>query len=72
MIFGIAVGGTWLIALGLTLLSAVAFQVLVGLRWIKLGRRRMKIHKWTGIGILAVACIHGFLGILFVTGWQVL
>lgn len=57
---------------GMLLFLAITFQVLVGLRKIKLGRNHTKIHKWTGIGILVVAVFHGFLGITVAFGLTIL
>ena len=72
MIFGIPVTPTVLLVLGLTLFTLIVFQVLVGLRKIKIGRRTFVYHKYIAYVIVAVAMVHGFLGMLFVYGWQVL
>ena len=60
------------LVLGLTLFVLTVFQVLVGLRKIKLGRNRMMIHKWTGFAILAIAAVHGLMGATFALGWTIL
>jgi hypothetical protein len=71
MIFGFPVEPWWLLTLGLTLFSLIVFQVVVGLRWIKFGRRTWLYHKWVAYTILGVAFVHGLLGVLFVYGWSV-
>lgn len=48
-----------IVAGGLTLFTLLAFQLIVGLRWIKLGKNHLKIHKWTGIAMLGLAVFHG-------------
>ena len=72
MILGISISGTVMLVGGITLFVLIAFEVIVGLRWIKLGRRRTVVHKWVAIGILGVAALHGLAGTLFVTGWRIL
>ena len=72
MIFGIAVTGPMVLVLGVALLLLTVFQVLAGMRKIKLGRNRMKIHKWAGFAILAIGVVHGLLGATFALGWTIL
>jgi hypothetical protein len=72
MILGFVVTGPLVVAMGLTLLLMTVFQVLVGLRKIKLGRNRLVIHKWTGFAILGIAAVHGLLGATFALGWTIL
>jgi len=72
MILGIVVTGPLMVAGGLTLFVLIVFQVLVGLRKINLGRKRLVIHKWTGITILGLAAVHGLLGIAFALGLTIL
>jgi hypothetical protein len=72
MILGIAVTGPMVLAGGVTLLLLTVFQVLAGMRKIKLGRNRMKIHKWTGFAILGIGVVHGLLGATFALGWTIL
>lgn len=71
MIFGIAVTPAWLLVLGLTLFALLVFQLLVGLRKIKFGRRTWVYHRYIAYVILGIAIVHGFLGILFVYGFRV-
>jgi hypothetical protein len=47
-----------ILAGGLTLLTLLVFQVLVGRRIIKLGKNHFVIHKWTGYSMLALAAFH--------------
>lgn len=68
MVFGTPVTPIWMLVGGLTLFALIVFQVLVGLRKIKLGRRTFVYHKWIAYTIVGVAVVHGTLGILFVTG----
>ena len=62
---GIAVGGF------VTLLILV-FQMLVGMRVIKFkGRTHQRVHRSTAWVLATVAVVHGFLGLLLATGWQI-
>jgi len=70
MIFGIPVQPIWLLVLGLTLFALIVFQILVGLRKIKFGRRTWTYHKYIAYVIVGIAVVHGLLGILFVYGWR--
>ncbi|MDR3687290.1 MAG: hypothetical protein P4L93_10075 [Coriobacteriia bacterium] len=72
MIFGIPVSPTWLLVLGLLLLVLLVFQILVGMRKIKFGRKTFVYHKWVAFTILGIAVVHGLLAMLFVYGWSVL
>jgi uncharacterized membrane protein YcjF (UPF0283 family) len=55
---------------GLSLFALVLFQVSVGMRWIKLGRRTFVYHKWIAFAIVGAAAVHGLLGIVFLTGMR--
>lgn len=72
MILGLTVTGPELVVLGSTLLLLTALQVMVGLRWIKLGKNHFKIHKWTGIAILVFAALHAIVGTTFALGLSIL
>lgn len=65
MIFGWAVTVEAMMIVGVILFAMVLFEVLLGLRVIKLGRKQILVHKWTGLSILAVAAIHGVLGMVY-------
>ena len=71
MIFGMAVTSLVMLVVGLSLLCLIVFQVLIGERKIKLGPRTFVYHRYVAYTILAVAVVHGLLGVLYVTGWQV-
>lgn len=72
MIFGWPVTSLWMLILGLTLLALIVFQVLIGERKIKLGRRTFVYHRYVAYTILTVAFVHALLGVLFVMGWSIL
>jgi hypothetical protein len=72
MILGLTVTGPMMLVGGAILLLLTVFQVLVGLRKIKFGRRHRAIHKWTGFAILAIAAVHGLMGIAFAMGFTIL
>jgi hypothetical protein len=67
MIFGLEVSVRTMMLGGVLLFALLLFQVLAGLRIIKLGRKNRVVHKWMGIAILGVAVLHAFLG--FVLGF---
>ena len=71
MIFGIPVQPSWLLTLGILLLVLLAFQILVGMRKIKFGRKTFVYHRWVAYTILGIAIVHGFLGVLFSYGFRV-
>lgn len=52
---------------GLALFALLAWQLSTGLRWIKLGRSRVKIHRITGITLAVVAVPHLLSG-LYIAG----
>jgi hypothetical protein len=68
MIFGLTVTPLWMIIGGAILLAMIVFQVLLGMRKIKFGRRTMAYHKYLAWVIVGVAIVHAMLGILFATG----
>ena len=71
MIFGISVQPSWLLTLGILLLVLLVFQILVGMRKIKFGRKTFVYHRWVAFTILGIAIVHGFLGVLFSYGFRV-
>ena len=71
MIFGIPVQPSWLLTLGILLLVLLVFQILVGMRKIKFGRKTFVYHRWVAFTILGIAIVHGFLGVLFAYGFRV-
>jgi len=72
MILGIPVTGTAMLAGGFVLFVLTLFQVLMGMRVIKLGKRHRVAHRWTAFAILGLAAVHGLLGFVFVTGVRIL
>jgi len=52
---------------GIVLAVMISFQLLTGLRVIKVPNR---VHRWNGIGIFAVAAAHGLMGLMvWFDGW---
>jgi len=72
MIFGVPVTATMMLAGGFTLFVLTVFQVLMGMRVIKFGKKHRVAHKWTAFAILAFAAVHGLLGFAFATGTRIL
>lgn len=56
------------IAWGVLLLALIAFQLAVGLRWIDLGRKRIKVHRQTGIALALLALPHAYFGFALAYG----
>lgn len=71
MILGFEVTVRTMMLGGTLLLALVLFQVLAGVRIIKLGRKNRVVHKWVGIGILGVAVLHGLLGVVLGFGLRI-
>ena len=71
MILGIAVTGPMMLIGGASIFTLVLFQVLLGLRVIKLGKQHRTVHRWVAYVILAAAVGHGILAVLFVTGARI-
>jgi formate-dependent nitrite reductase membrane component NrfD len=59
----------WTALLGALLWLAVCFQLALGLRWIKLGRARLKVHKWIGIALVVAGPLHGLWATSVIFGW---
>jgi hypothetical protein len=70
MILGLPITGTMMLLGGVALFVLTLFEVLLGLRVIKLGRKHRVVHRWTAFAILGVAAVHGLLGVLYVTGFK--
>jgi hypothetical protein len=68
MILGLTITGPMVVVGGSTLFALVLFQVLLGLRVIKLGAKHRVVHRWTAFTILAVAAVHGSIAALFALG----
>lgn len=54
---------------GLLIWLLVAFQVLLGLRVVKVGRSQWKVHKWIGLAIVVLALFHGVAASVFFLGF---
>ena len=72
MILGIAITVPMVVIGGSVLFGLLAFQLLVGLRIVKFGRKTFKMHKWVGVGLVVLAAVHGLLGAALVLGWRIL
>ncbi len=70
MIFGVSVTAAMILAGGAVLFAVTLFQVLAGLRVIKLGKRHRIVHRRTAFVIIALAAAHGLLGAVYFTGLQ--
>jgi len=69
MIFGLTVSLPMLVIGGLVMLALLLFQMASGMRWIKLPpKRRLKIHKTAGMVLLALAVVHGVMGLVLASG----
>ena len=68
MILGITVTPLLMLVIGVVLLTLIVFEVLVGLRKIKFGRRTNIYHRYIAYTIVGLAVLHGLLGVLFITG----
>jgi hypothetical protein len=70
MLFGLTVVPGWVILIGLTLFALLVFEVLVGLRIVKFGRKTNVYHRYIAYTILGIAVVHGFLA-LTLFGWRI-
>ena len=59
----------WPALFGVLIWLAVCFQAALGLRWIKLGRARMKVHRWIGIALIVAGPLHGLWATSLLFGW---
>ncbi len=51
-------------SVGLVVFVLLVFQIMLGMRWIKLkGRTHWKVHKYVAWTIFAIACVHLALGL---------
>lgn len=71
MILGLPVTGAMMLIGGAALFVLTSFQVLLGMRVIKLGKRHRIVHRWTAFAIVGLAAVHGLLGVLFITGARI-
>lgn len=54
---------------GIVLMLFVLWQLSTGLRWIKLGKNRVKIHRRTGITLAVLAVPHMLYGLWMAFGF---
>ncbi len=72
MIFGLAPSLPVLSVGGGVMFALLFFQMASGMRWIKLpAKRRIKIHKTAGIVLVALAVLHGAMGLILATGLRI-
>jgi hypothetical protein len=72
MIFGLVVRPIVMIVSGIAVLAFIALEMLVGYRKIRWkGRMHLVWHKRIAWTLIAIAAVHGLLGILFATGLQI-
>lgn len=55
---------------GTLLFMLLLWQLLTGLRVIKLGRNHYRIHRITGISLVVLTLGHGLTGYLIAFGWS--
>jgi hypothetical protein len=55
--------------LGVLIWLTICFQVVLGLRWIRLGRVHFKVHKWIGIALVVLGPLHGLWATSLFLGW---
>ena len=68
MILGVVVTGMMMLVAGALLFALTLFEVLLGMRVIKLGKQHRIVHRRTAFAIAGFASVHGLLAVLFVTG----
>jgi len=73
MIFGIVVIPLYPVIGGLTTLTLLVTQVLIGLRVIHFkGTVQFRVHKTFAFVVLGVAAVHATTGLAFALGWRIL
>jgi hypothetical protein len=73
MILGIQLLPIYLVIGGLTTLTFLVVEVLIGLRVIHFhGATHLRVHKILAYVLLVVAVLHGTLGLTFAFGWRIL
>ncbi len=59
----------WPPLFGLLIWLLLCFQAALGLRWIKLGRRHLRVHRWIGITLVVLGPVHGLMATSVFLGW---
>ena len=73
MILGIQLLPIHLVVGGLTMLTLLTTQVLIGLRVIHFkGARHLRVHKTFGLVVLGAAVLHATTGLTYALGWRIL
>ncbi len=50
---------------GIVVFALLVFQIMLGMRWIKLkGRTHWKVHKYVAWTLFAIACVHAAFGLI--------
>jgi hypothetical protein len=72
VVLGIAIQPIHLIISGLTLLTLLVLQLLIGLRVIRFkGRLHLRVHKGLAWTLVALASFHGLFAITFLRAWRI-
>lgn len=72
MVLDVTVSLRLLAAGGFIMLALLFFQMASGMRWIKLPpQRRLKIHKTAGTILVALAVVHGAMGLILASGIKI-
>jgi len=61
--------GVLIASFGFSIWLLTIFQVLLGLRVVKIGRKQYTVHKWIGLTIVTLAPIHGLAASVFFLGF---
>lgn len=73
MVFGIVLVPIYPVLGGLTTLTLLIIQVLIGLRVIHFkGAAQFRVHKTFAFVVLAVAAVHATTGLTYAFGWKIL
>lgn len=72
MILGIAIRAVYVAVGGVLVFGVVLFQILVGTRRVHFkGKMHLLVHKRTAWVLLALAVIHGFMGVVYTAGLRI-
>ena len=72
MFFGLELGWTTIMYVGIAVFSLLVFELLVGLRVIQFkGRTHMKVHRRTAFALVVLAGVHGALAMILYNDWKV-
>lgn len=71
MLFGYGLSLQSQVITGTLLFTLLLWQLLTGLRVIKLGRKHYRIHRITGITLVILTLGHGLTGYMITFGWSI-